>query len=419
MNSRSFGFAQRGALAIATLAMVAGAGIQAPSAASAAGDPGVACHLTKAAAASKYSSCLAGLYGKSIGKSTDASKVGAFKCYSKFVLAILKAEEKAAGACPTSDDAYDLEGIVDTCMDDVLASLGGVPGPGGDEAKCQSGKMKTAGKYASCLFKTLSKAIKDGVSPDLAGCDDKLTSSWTKLDAGTCSTSGDYASVKGDIDACYDDYESAIDGVVDAVIEYQQDFEAMNPADGAALSSDAWKIFANVFDSGSNYLYGYGVFDAPNGTGAFCAVDTGQGGAEQGSNQLSIYSDYNNTDHGVGNLIEANVFRERAFVVGDVGNTITFAFDAKAGNINDPSGSTTAIAFIKTLDPNNGYATTNFITLDTTNLPATWGNFSVSIDVDGSLVGQLFQFGFSTTASNYEPSGNFYDNIVVSSLPTP
>ena len=79
--------------------------------------------------------------------------------------------------------------------------------------------------------------------------------------------------------------------------------------------------------------------------------------------------------------------------------------------MGDLAGGTTAVAFIKTLDPNAGYATTNFITVDMTSIPATWGDYSLAIVIDGTLPGQLLQIGCASTATNYEGSGVFYDNI--------
>ena len=65
------------------------------------------------------------------------------------------------------------------------------------------------------------------------------------------------------------------------------------------------------------YRYGYGTFPAPNDGAAFCAVNAAQGGPEQGDRQLSIYSDYNNTDHAKGHRIESNVFlQEMRDVIG-------------------------------------------------------------------------------------------------------
>jgi len=190
---------------------------------------------------------------------------------------------------------------------------------------------------------------------------------------------------------------------------YSQDFEGLDQASPTALGDDGWLVFANVFDGTSgNFLYGYGPFAAPNGGPAFSGIDLGQGGPDQGAQQLVVYSDYNNGDHGNGNLIEANVFQEQIVGAADVGETYTFRFDAKRGNIG---GATTALAFIKTLDPNAGFALTNFLTVDTTSLPDTWDTFEIPIVIDASLDGQIFQIGFASTATNFEESGVFYDNV--------
>ncbi len=194
-----------------------------------------------------------------------------------------------------------------------------------------------------------------------------------------------------------------------ALAPYSQDFEGLVLADPDALANDGWLVFGNVFDPGGGYLYGYGPFPAPNGTNAFCDIVTGEGGPDQGLQQLVVYSDYNNLDHGVGDLIESNVYQEQTIEAGDVGSIWEFAFQAKLGNI---AGSSTAQAFIKTLDPSSGYALTNFITADMTSIPVTWSGFSLYIRIDASLEGQILQFGFMNTATNYEPSGIFYDNVI-------
>ena len=194
-----------------------------------------------------------------------------------------------------------------------------------------------------------------------------------------------------------------------AIEPYSQDFEGLNQADTGALGADGWLVFANVFGpGGAPYLYGYGVFPAPNDGGGFSQIAVGEGGATQGNQQLNIFSDYNNVDHAVGNLIEANTFQEMVVGPGDVGEVWVFEFDAKRANL---AGATTALAFIKTLDPNAGFATTNFITSDMTTIPTTWGTYQVSIVIDPSLVGQLLQIGFANSCTNYEGSGVFYDNV--------
>jgi hypothetical protein len=195
-----------------------------------------------------------------------------------------------------------------------------------------------------------------------------------------------------------------------ALTAYTQNFENLVQSDPSALTVDGWVVYGNVFSPDhSAYLYGYGTYPAPNTGAAFCAIDQGQGGPEQGAQQLSVFSDYENADHANGDQIESNVFHEQTIAPSDVGTNWAFQFDAKLGNLVSPS---TALAFIKTIDPNNSYATTNFVTVDMTSLPTTWGTFTLTLPIDAGLTGQLLQFGFSNTATLYASSGVFYDNIV-------
>lgn len=186
---------------------------------------------------------------------------------------------------------------------------------------------------------------------------------------------------------------------------YSQDFEALTPVDGS-LAADGWLNFGNVFDPAWNYLYGYGPFPAVNNIGNWQDIASGQGGPEQGAQQLVVYSDYANGDHGNGNWVESNCFQEQTVPVGASG-VWSFSFDAKMGDLIPNS---TALAFIKTLDPNAGWAMTNFLTADMTNTPVTWTPYTISIDVAG-LDNQILQFGFASTATNYTPCGIFYDNV--------
>uniref|UniRef100_A0A832I593 FlgD/Vpr Ig-like domain-containing protein n=1 Tax=Eiseniibacteriota bacterium TaxID=2212470 RepID=A0A832I593_UNCEI len=193
-----------------------------------------------------------------------------------------------------------------------------------------------------------------------------------------------------------------------ALTAYTEDFESLVQADPFALGNAGWLVFGNVSTPGGTYLYGYGPFPAPNGGSAFCSIDVGQGGVEQGAQQLSVYSDYNNADHANGNWIESNVFLEQTISAAEVGQTWVFAFDAKLGNLLPPS---TALAFIKTLNPAAGYALTNFLTVNTTAIPVTWNRYTISIQITPDLVGQILQTGFANTATNYVSSGVYYDNL--------
>jgi len=213
-----------------------------------------------------------------------------------------------------------------------------------------------------------------------------------------------------------------VTGVANAdLTTYSQDFEGLSAANGAALANDGWKIFANVFNSGGGYLYGYGVFNAPNGGGGFSAIASGEAGPNQGQQYINIYSDYNNIDHNVGNIIEANVFQEQTIGAADLGQTYRFSYDAKASSTAGPAGGTRTFAFIKVLNPATGYSLSAFPQTETTGESTTiWseGN-DIDITIDNAWAGQILQFGFYSTATRYENSGVFYDNVSFAPVPEP
>jgi len=223
-------------------------------------------------------------------------------------------------------------------------------------------------------------------------------------------------------------------------VGYFQNFEGLDAEDPGALSDAGFVYFADVWGkAGSNdaevgvdtFKYSYGPAGAPNGGPAFSAVARGEGGVNQGAQYMSVYSDYNNADQTVGGSCGANsctintsVFQESTIVLEDIGATYTFTFDAKSpseggifdavldngGNISKP---TSASAYIKTLDPKAGFATTNDIRVDMTNISnEEWATFFISLDMtDPLLEGQLLQFGFNTVTTEYDTTGVFYDNI--------
>ena len=62
------------------------------------------------------------------------------------------------------------------------------------------------------------------------------------------------------------------------VTAYSQDFESLGFSDPNALSDDGWAVFGNVFSPAGLYLYGYGIFPAPNGGPGFSSIATRAGG---------------------------------------------------------------------------------------------------------------------------------------------
>jgi hypothetical protein len=128
-----------------------------------------------------------------------------------------------------------------------------------------------------------------------------------------------------------------------------------------ALTDDGWSGFVNRFSpDGGTYLGGY-VSSPGESEGGLAAIQGGEGGVEQGDQQLVIISDYNNNaDQTAGNRVEANTFRERTIVAGDVGQTLTFSFDAKRGNTmsarrsrsaSTPSAATSTLRPIQSASP--------------------------------------------------------------------
>jgi hypothetical protein len=187
-------------------------------------------------------------------------------------------------------------------------------------------------------------------------------------------------------------------------------------------------LWGNVFDADGNYLYSYGggPFPAPNHGGAISAVVANEGDLPQGDQQLSIFNNYGDGAHGLCTpwddsssdtcrFIEINVFQEQVIGAADVGTTWRVEFDAKRGNIE---GATTALAFIKTIHPTQFWESSR-ITIDMTNIPPTWGSYSLSIPINPSLEGHILQFGFLNTATAYEGSGVFYDNVNFGLAPVP
>jgi hypothetical protein len=81
--------------------------------------------------------------------------------------------------------------------------------------KCESGKLKEAGKYASCRMKADSKAVKKGEMPDYTKCESKFSDKWSKTESkadGACPSNGDEEAVEAAITTCMGDVATGIAG---------------------------------------------------------------------------------------------------------------------------------------------------------------------------------------------------------------
>ncbi len=212
-----------------------------------------------------------------------------------------------------------------------------------------------------------------------------------------------------------------------ALSAYSQDFESLATAEPGlgnnnALSNDGWLVFGTVFAAGGSPLFGYGPFPAPNGSQAFSGIAGGlfaQGGPQQGTQQLVVYSDYANaTAHGNGQLVRSSVFQQQVVGAADVGTTWTFHFDAKLDSFAGLVAPSTALAFIQTLDPNSGFQVTGQSLVDMSAVPSTWGTYSLALTITAGA-GQILQFGFGNTATNFANSAVAYDNLSLAPVPEP
>jgi hypothetical protein len=173
-----------------------------------------------------------------------------------------------------------------------------------------------------------------------------------------------------------------------------------------------WFSFVNVFN-GEAYAYGYGFpAKVSNEQVSNIAAEVVDG---QGAQVLNVFSDYTNGDHANGLNIEANIFREFTIQEADSG-TFRFAFQAKLPNENAIAAPGTAAGFIKLLDPNAGFATVYFETVETTNVgSAAYVDLGLDLTIDASTqAGLIIQFGFTNTVTEYASSGVLYDNVSVS-----
>lgn len=204
--------------------------------------------------------------------------------------------------------------------------------------------------------------------------------------------------------------------VGNAATSWSTDFESYTTGDVEDF------VIGNIVNAGAGWFPG--SFGAPGDYNNGYSAIVAEGSPAQGSQQLSVFSDYNGWSpfSTAGTTIQAFVYRDVGLIdASDVGTTLTFSFDAKLGNLAAPSQ---ADAFMKVLDSVGGtYNEFVNVSFDSdAGLGTEWSTQSVSFLVDASLVGQLLQIGFTNTATDWGPSGVVYDNLSVgevSAVPVP
>ena len=89
-------------------------------------------------------------------------------------------------------------GMIATALSAVLL-LAGSAGALTPAQKCQSGKLKVAGKYDFCRLKAEAKAAQTASTPDFTKCDPKFTDKWASTElagGGQCPSNGDATAIQ-------------------------------------------------------------------------------------------------------------------------------------------------------------------------------------------------------------------------------
>ena len=74
-------------------------------------------------------------------------------------------------------------------------------------------------------------------------------------------------------------------------------------------------------------------------------------------------------------------------------------------NADNGAVANTCMAFIKVLNPGNGYAAEPGVYKETTGLSQTeWTSHEITVDITAAMVGWPLQFGFMNTGGNYAPT---------------
>ena len=163
------------------------------------------CQALKEKAAGKHGQCHAKVNSKNVAKPTAADPLAQVKCDDKTTKTFGKAELKGGAECLTIGDEPVISAALQQCADDVSAVITNDSVPGGSRSKCDSKKIKAAGKYLSCKYKVRSKAVIKGESEDFSKCDAKLTKLIGKFNVSTaqCSRIKDQAAIETSIDNCF------------------------------------------------------------------------------------------------------------------------------------------------------------------------------------------------------------------------
>ena len=139
------------------------------------------CQGAKLKAAGKKVSCLLGVRSKAAKKAGPADSTKLMKCETKFAAAFMKAETTKA-PCATTGDAPTIENAIDGLFAGNVAAAIALSPP----SKCQSAKVKAAGKLAACVLGVDAKGAAQSMPSDTT----KLMACKTKFEAASTTAEG-------------------------------------------------------------------------------------------------------------------------------------------------------------------------------------------------------------------------------------
>lgn len=193
-------------------------------------------------------------------------------------------------------------------------------------------------------------------------------------------------------------------------------FYAEQTSSGNAVTvetSQAWNGYINAFNvSDNSYAFGfsYGVADLrATATATSMTLEPNIAIWTAESANTAWFDNSSGTQTPV-KYIEASSFVENNALAG---SDLTFSGTVSS---NDLNSNYTVSAFIKALDPNNGYAT---VVNETASLTGTTGAFSVSATAAQLTSGLIIQYGFVMTGLPADPTDTTLGSLVVGEVPAP
>lgn len=168
------------------------------------------CNAGEAKAAGLKAACKLGVLASAARTAATPDPGRLALCDSKFFATFTKAQ--GAGDCYSRVDAATMENVVDHFVDGVNTSVAVSP-----PSRCQSMKLKAAGKKAKCRLGVQASGYANGTPDPVkhAACGEKMRATFSRADRGTdCGTTvGDYGAIEQGVD----DFENDVVGWIEAL----------------------------------------------------------------------------------------------------------------------------------------------------------------------------------------------------------